>query len=171
MDDDASLARRAAAGDVGAFSALVERHERGLRNFLDRLSGGTGAGDDLAQEAFIRAWRSAQSFRGEGSYRAWLYRIGWRVFLSSRSSARPDVEFDPGTHGGSYAPEPGARIDLERGFALLPDRERAAAILCFGEGYSHSEAAAVLGLPLGTVKSLAARAKTKLMRHLEPDNG
>jgi len=52
----------------------------------------------------------------------------------------------------------------------LSDRERAAAILCFAEGCSHSEAAVALGLPLGTLKSLAARARAKLLSSLEPDH-
>ena len=67
MDEDDRLARLAAAGDTAAFAALVERHERSLRNFLGRLD--PAAGDDLAQETFIRAWRSARSFAGRG--RGW----------------------------------------------------------------------------------------------------
>jgi RNA polymerase sigma-70 factor (ECF subfamily) len=60
-----------------------------------------------------------------------------------------------------------ARIDIDRALARLPGRERAAALLCFGEGYSHGEAAAILELPLGTLKSVAARAKAALARELE----
>lgn len=166
MDDDAGLARLAAGGDAAAFETLVGRHERGIRNFLGRLS--PHAGDDLAQDTFIRAWRSARSFSGQGSYRSWLYRIAWRVFLTSRASARDHVLFDAEAHGGSHWPEPGAAIDVARAMTGLSDRERAAAILCFAEGCSHSEAALALGLPLGTVKSLAARARSKLLSSLEP---
>ena len=64
-------------------------------------------------------------------------------------------------------PSPHVRIDIDRALASLPERERAAALLCLGEGWSHSEAAQILGLPLGTLKSLVARARTKLAVMLE----
>ncbi len=168
MDDDDRLARLAAAGDTTAFAALVGRHERGIRNFLARVAG-EGA-DDLAQETFIRAWRSARSFRGHGSYRAWLYRIAWRVFLSSRGSLRTSVPFEADAHGGSHWPDVAMGLDIERAMSGLSERERAAAVLCFAEGCSHSEAATALDLPLGTVKSLTARARAKLISSLEPND-
>lgn len=165
MRDERALARLAADGDVSAFTELVERHERGLRNFLERLA--PAFGDDLAQESFLRAWRSASSWRGESSYRAWLYRIGWRVFLNHRETIRATIPFDPETHGGAHEPELAAAIDLRRALDPLSDRERAAAILCFGDGCSHSEAAAVLKMPLGTLKSVVARARAKMIERLE----
>ncbi len=168
MADEWALARSAAGGDVRAFTELVERHERGLRNFLDRLA--PGFGDDLAQESFLRAWRSASSWRGESSYRAWLYRIGWRVYLSHRETIRSTVPFDPEVHGCAFEADPAAAVDLKRALAQLSDRERAAAILCFGDGCSHSEAAAVLGMALGSLKSVVARARAKLIDRLEAGN-
>lgn len=168
MDEDDGLALLAAGGDTAAFAALVRRHERGVRNFLGRIA--LESADDLAQETFVRAWRLARSFGGRGSYRAWLYRIAWRVFLSSRTARRPDIPFDADAHGPSHWPDATLGIDIERAMRGLSDRERAAAVLCFAEGCSHSEAATALGLPLGTVKSLAARARAKLISSLEPDD-
>lgn len=165
MDDDETLAHLAAGGDTAAFEQLVRRHEGGVRNFLRKLA--RDRTDDVAQETFIRAWRLAYSFRGRGSYRAWLYRIAWRAFLSSRKPT-PVHDYDPPPE--SHCPDPATGIDIERAMSTLSDRERAAAILCFAEGCSHSEAAMVLQLPLGTVKSLAARARTKLVSYLEPDD-
>jgi RNA polymerase sigma factor (sigma-70 family) len=162
---DDELARQAAAGDVAAYAALVRRHERRVRAFLGRLTRGDGA-DDLAQETFLQAWRMAGRFRGEGSYEGWLLRIAWRLFLSSlrrrreEAGERPEVA-DPAAADGD------ARIDVERALARLPARERAAALLCLGEGYSHSEAAAILELPLGTLKSIVARARSALAQALE----
>jgi RNA polymerase sigma factor (sigma-70 family) len=147
----------------------VRRHERRVRSFLARLTRGDGA-DDLAQETFLQAWRSAGDWRGEGSYEGWLLRIAWRRFLCSRrgrreeAAAAPDERAAPGG-----APE--ARLDIERALAALPARERAAALLCYAEGYSHGEAAAIMELPLGTLKSLAARAKAALARHLTEEDG
>jgi RNA polymerase sigma-70 factor (ECF subfamily) len=164
VDDDETLAHLAAGGDRAAVEQLVRRHEGGVRNFLRKLA--RDGSDDIAQETFIRAWRLAHSFRGRGSYRAWLYRIAWRAFLSSRRPA--PVRDDPSPEW--HCPDPATGIDIERAMSGLSERERAAAILCFAEGCSHSEAAAVLGLPLGTVKSLAARARAKLVSYLEPDD-
>lgn len=165
MEGDESLAKRAAAGDVAAYTALVRRHERRVRAFLGRLTRGDGA-DDLAQETFLKAWRVLGDFRGEGSFEGWLLRIAWRLFLTSRRSRReapvdaPDG-VDPRVEDGN------SRIDVERALARLPARERAAALLCLGEGYSHGEAAAIMEVPLGTLKSLVARARAALARALE----
>jgi len=165
VEGDELLAARAAAGDVAAFTELVRRHERRVRGFLTRLTRGDGA-DDLAQETFLKAWRVAGAFRGEGSYQGWLLRIAWRLFLSSRRRRHEEpVEADD--RRAADMGDPDARIDVDRALAALPDRERAAALLCLGEGYSHSEAAAILELPLGTQKSVVARAKAELVRRLE----
>jgi RNA polymerase sigma-70 factor (ECF subfamily) len=165
VEGDEALARRAAAGDVAAFTALVRRHERRVRAFLVRLTRGDGA-EDLAQETFLKAWRMAASWRGEGSYEGWLLRIAWRLFLSRRRARREEPVETPelGESGGT---DQEVRIDVERALAALPARERAAALLCLGEGYSHSEAAAILDLPLGTLKSILARARASLARALE----
>jgi RNA polymerase sigma factor (sigma-70 family) len=169
VEGDESLAKRAAAGDVAAYSALVRRHERRVRAFLVRLTRGDGA-DDLAQETFLKAWRVVGDFRGEGSFEGWLLRIAWRLFLTGRRSRRePPVEV-PVEGDGSADPaseDRDSHIDVERALARLPERERAAALLCLGEGYSHSEAAAIMDIPLGTLKSLVARARAALARALE----
>lgn len=156
------MARQAAAGDAAAFSALVRVHERRVRGFLRRLCGETLA-EDLAQSCFIKAWRSAASYRGEGSYEGWLLRIAWTQFLTDRR--RQHVMEPVAEYPGS--PGPHVRIDIDRALASLPERERAATVLCLGEGWSHGEAAQILGIPLGTLKSLVARGRAKLAVMLE----
>lgn len=113
----------------------------------------------------MKAWRLAGSYRGEGSYEGWLLRIAWRLFLSDRRGRRTEVGLDEAEPAPAGAPD--AVIDVNRALARLPDRERAAALLCLGEGWSHGEAASILGLPLGTLKSIVARARAELVRHLE----
>ena len=108
----------------------------------------------------------ASGWRGEGSYEGWLLRIAWRTFLSDRRGRREHDELQE-EHFGGAATDPDAAIDVNRALDRLGDRERAAATLCLGEGYSHGEAAAIMGVPLGTLKSLVARAKAQLIRHLE----
>jgi RNA polymerase sigma-70 factor (ECF subfamily) len=166
-EDDTALAADAAAGDVAAFTVLVRRHERRVRSFLARLCRSAEAADDLAQETFLQAWRMAASFRGEGSYQGWLLRIAWRRFLTQARAGRLEPLAAPAEAEPPPVPDPGAAIDLSRALAALDPRERAAALLCFGEGCSHQEAAAILELPLGTLKSLAARARTRLAAHLK----
>lgn len=166
--DDSALAQRAAAGDAAAFTALVRRHEGAVRRFLTRLARGDSA-DDLAQETFLKAWRNAGDWRGKGSYRGWLLRIAWTQFLSmqragGRRSAREQAAHEPDDRS-AYNPD--AAIDVGRALAGLGERERAAALLCFGEGCSHTEAAEIMRIPLGTLKSIVARARTALAAQLE----
>jgi len=166
-DDDRALAARAAEGDVAAFSLLVARHERKVRAFLSRLCRGSALADDLAQDTFLQAWRMAGAFRGEGGYRGWLMGIAWRRFLSETRRRGWETQAAQQGPEPQFTPEPGMGLDVSRALARLEPRERAAALLCFAEGCSHSEAAVILGVPLGTLKSLAARARLKLTTDLE----
>lgn len=163
---DTVLAARAADGDTAAFTVLVRRHERRVRAFLARLCR-SGEADDLAQETFVQAWRMARAYRGEGSYQAWLLRIAWRRFLSAARSRRPELPAEPDSADIPPQAHPGAGMDITRAWAPLGPRARATALLCFSEGYSHTEAAGILQLPLGTVKSLAARARAQLAAALK----
>lgn len=168
MADESGLARQAAAGDAAAFAALVRLHEARVRRFLARLT--REGADDLAQEVFIKAWRMRAAWREEGSYGGWLMRIAWTTFLSVRrsDSRRQERDFQAWEAAeGRRAAEPGLAIDIGRALAGLDDRERAAAMLCFAEGYSHSKAARILDLPLGTLKSIVARARAQLVASLE----
>jgi len=165
MDQDSELARRAAAGDAAAFSALVRAHEAGIRRFLRRLAGESG--DDLAQETFLTAWRLAGDYRGEGRYRAWLMRIAWTSFLGAHRAGHRRKAREADLPPPQPSSNPDLAIDLERVLAALGERERAAALLCFGEGCSHAEAAGIMGLPLGTLKSIVARARAALVEKLE----
>jgi RNA polymerase sigma factor (sigma-70 family) len=165
-DDDASLSRLAAAGDRRAFHQLVLRHEARLRGFLGRVAGGA-EGDELAQEALLRAWQRGRDYRGDGSWFGWVAGIGWRLFLDRRRRAARQAGWLAIEHAEvatSMAAESGAALDLARLFGQLGDAERAALTLCLGHGHSHAEAAAILGLPLGTVKSLVLRGRDKLQR-------
>lgn len=132
---------------------------------LRRLAGDSA--DDLAQETFLAAWRSAASWRGEGSYFAWLARIAWRRFLSSRRRERPTEQLD----GADLAIQPDAphRSAIDQAMGQLSDRERMAATLCFAQGCPHPEAAAIMDIPLGTLKSLVSRARSKLIHCLEDE--
>lgn len=159
------MVRRAARNDLTAFAALVRVHEGPLRRYLTRLAGEEG--DDLAQETLLAAWRALGQWRGEGSFGAWLRTIATRRFLDRERRrsivTRPIEEIDE----PACNDRPDQRLAIDRVLALLSARERAVALLLFAEGHSHGEAAAMLGLPLGTLKSIAARARAALIPLLE----
>ncbi|HEU0135063.1 MAG TPA: RNA polymerase sigma factor [Allosphingosinicella sp.] len=169
---DETLAAAAARGDGAAFEALVRRHERVVRGFLARLAGSDRA-DDLAQETFLTAWTKGAAFTGEGRYKGWLLRIGWRTFLmDSRGRGRRL----PSYAGTGEAPEQADRSDAERdlivedALARLKEADRAAVVLCLVLGHSHREAAEILNMPLGTLKTRVARGSAQLLELLGDDD-
>jgi RNA polymerase sigma factor (sigma-70 family) len=159
------LARQAAAGDLAAFGVLVRSHEASLRRYTRRLAGDEG--DDIAQDALLAAWRALGQWRGDGSFAGWLRRIATRRYLDRQRRAAPRSfdELDPALGAPDCGPD--RRLAVDRALGSLRPRERAAALLVFGEGHSHAEAAAMLGLPLGTLKSIVARARAALIPLLE----
>ena len=157
-------------GDESAYAVLVARHQEFLRHFLRRLTAGDhAAADDLAQEAFLRAWQKLEMYRGEAPWRTWLCGIGYRLFLGRMRRREPLDRADelPADRDETapFAP-PELAMDLEAAMAQLSAPERAAITLCFQSGCSHEEAAAALALPLGTLKTHILRAKEKLRRSL-----
>ena len=155
-DEDLALSRRAAAGDSAAFAMLVGKYEAPLRAFLVRLAG-VEVADDIAQEAFLRAWRSAGQYDGRARYSTWLTRIAWRCRLDELRRRRPSAE----TSNEAVATSAGQSAEVGDMLARLSETERAALILCEGHGWTHAEAAELLDAPLGTLKSTVARAKAK----------
>lgn len=137
-----------------------------MRAFLSRAAGCDA--DDLAQEAFVRAWQRAGEYRGQGSYAAWVMGIGWRLFLDQRRAARRRAEMAARDEAAAMSIDPrpasDAAIDAERLLTVLSPQERAALTLCFGHGWSHGEAADILGVPLGTLKSLVLRGRAKAQK-------
>jgi RNA polymerase sigma-70 factor (ECF subfamily) len=153
-EEDLALSRRAAGGDSTAFAMLVEKHERPLRAFLARTIGADLA-DDIAQDAFFKAWRAAGQYDGRARYSTWLTRIAWRCRLDRLRTERDE-------RGAEEAARDSAdKLEVEDMLARLSESERAALVLCGGHGWTHAEAAELLALPLGTLKSTVARAKDK----------
>ena len=171
-DEDWALNQRVAGGDRAAFQLLVLRHEGRLRAFLARAAGCDA--DDLAQEAFVRAWQRAGDYRGQGSYAAWIMGIGWRLFLDQRRTARRREALSAGDDASAATdprPASDASIDADRLLASLSPQERAALTLCFGHGWSHGEAAEIMGVPLGTLKSLVLRGRAKAQKMMGEGGG
>jgi RNA polymerase sigma-70 factor (ECF subfamily) len=168
---EGQLVARAAAGDGNAFAELVRAHQGYLRKLLGRVCRGDQArADDLAQEAFVRAWRALPKFRGEARFRTWLTRLAY----SSLSAERPSlpqhskVSDEAGElgHHSDFAPGADWRIDLDRALSSLSEPQRHALLLTYCADLSHTEAAQVLGWPLGTLKTQVLRARLRLREQL-----
>jgi RNA polymerase sigma factor (sigma-70 family) len=167
-DPDALLCRRAAGGDRAAFRQLVELYEQRLRAFLAHAAGRELA-DELAQDAFVKVWQALPGFRGESRFSSWICAIGWRCFIDRRRRERSEGRLREAAADSAErqaAAPTGERLDLARALARLDPVERAALVLCDGHGWSHSEAADILRMPLGTLKGTVRRAKQKCREYL-----
>jgi RNA polymerase sigma factor (sigma-70 family) len=151
------------------FAPLVEAHQQAVRAFLRRLCGDPAEADDLAQEVFIAAWTSLDSFRRGADFRLWLYGIAYRKFQANRRAAgrrRKREAFVAEIAETVAAPDADARLDLQKAMMALSEPRRAAVALCLAAGVSHGDAAALLALPLGTVKAHVERGRAKLLSML-----
>jgi len=179
LPGDAELVGRALArDDRHAFAELVRRNQGKVRALLRRLTRGNDAlADDLAQEAFVLAWRRLEQFRGDAKFSTWIYRIAYNCFLAHARSAAPECPLEADAAEAEPAPSPAPRmdlrLDLDRAMRALSEPERAAIIQCYYQDLSHEEAAYVLNLPLGTLKTHVLKAKQKLKGALlswQPEN-
>lgn len=162
----------ACRGDDGAFSGLVRLRQTWIRGLLRRWSGDSQLADDLAQEAFVRAWKHLGRLESPGAFGGWLRQIALNVWLehARRRNILLDElrDGDDAGAGEAAVADAGQAIDLERALGALRPPERVCIVLCLREGMSHSEVARATGLPLGTVKSHVARGTAKLRALLEP---
>ena len=168
---DLELVALAVAGDRPAFGELVRRHGSAVRALLRRMGAATHLADDLAQDAFLAAFEQITEFRGEGTFQSWVKRIAARAYVKRwRRDARENLKAEAPVSSAS-SPDPGRLIDLDEALASLSAPERMCVSLCYGAGMSHSEAAAALNAPLGTVKSHVKRGMDKLRLRLAPGRG
>ena len=179
-DDDVSdvdLLGRAGRGDADAFATLMRRHEQRMFAMALRILGNRTDALDATQEAFISAFRRAQSFRGEAAVGTWLYRIGINAchdFLRKRKrwTAQDDVDEieSPASREGAVDDRVAARLDLQEALAKLPDEYRDAVVMHDLGGIPYEEIAALTGVMIGTVKSRISRGRRKLAELLEPES-
>lgn len=163
--DQALVTRIRLNGDRRAFEQLVRRNQGMVRAQLRRLLHGDDASaDDLAQETFMLAWRNLDQFRGEARFSSWLYRIAYTCFLQVRRTPMRHENVDDETLETLRAPRHAIdlKLDLEHAMQRLSGAEQVVILHCVQMGLSHEEASYVLAMPLGTVKTHAARGKAKL---------
>jgi RNA polymerase sigma-70 factor, ECF subfamily len=176
-NDDGQLVQRARAGDVQAFASLVEIHQRFVYNLALRALGDPGEAEDLAQEAFLRAWKGLPAFQGQAQFRTWLYRIVVNLCFNRLPGLRRQLnelavedaeetlpEMDPGPLAGIEAAE--RRAFLQAQIAGLPEGYRVMLALRFQQDLPYEEIARLLEIPLGTVKTGIFRARSRLREAL-----
>jgi RNA polymerase sigma-70 factor (ECF subfamily) len=167
---DADLLHRHIGGDQQAFSEIVRRHRDRMWAVALRTLGDPDEAADAVQDAFVSAYRKAKSFRGEAAVTTWLHRIVVNACLDRmrRKSVRPvaDDELIEAAERDTPLPDhTGDRevsMEVTAALKLLPADQRAALVLVDMMGYSVDDAAAVLHVPGGTVKSRCARGRAKL---------
>jgi RNA polymerase sigma-70 factor, ECF subfamily len=167
-DEDSREIGRFLDGDEAAFERIVVRYETRVRNLAASILRDRSLAEDVAQEAFLTAYRKAASFRGEGSFRSWLFRIAVRGAQDEirKRARRGEVELEDDREPQSEA---GFDRGLELGRALEKVRPeyRAVMILREVEGLSYREIADALNWPMGTVETRIHRARLELKELLQ----
>ena len=174
-DSDADLLRRHVAGDPLAFATLFRRHRDRLWALALRTLGDREEAADALQEAMLAAHRGAAGFRGEAAATSWLHRIVVNACLdrARRNAARSATPLDPRSlaeavaslrrdSAAHQAPERAEHAELLAALRGLPAEQAAAVVLVHLEGYSVAEAASMLQVAEGTVKSRCARGRARL---------
>ncbi|MEU9861686.1 RNA polymerase sigma factor SigM [Streptomyces sp. NPDC047971] len=183
---DQELLARHVAGDPDAFGELVRRHRDRLWAVALRTLGDREEAADAVQDALVSAFRAAHTFRGQSAVTTWLHRITVNACLdrarktASRKTSPMDdtARFEQLLEPAESAEAPAERQDLHRevlaALAKLPEDQRAALVLVDMQGYPVAEAARILDVPTGTVKSRCARGRARLLPmviHLRADTG
>lgn len=170
---DEDLVRRFLSGDRAAFAALVERHERRVYNLALRMTGREEDARDATQDAFLTVLRKLSSFRGEAAFTTWLHRVTVNAcydLLRKRQRAPVLDRGDEDLPTREPPPSPdhadvsALSIDVQRALLEVPEEFRAVMILHDVQDMRQDEVAAVLGVPVGTVKSRLHRGRIALAR-------
>lgn len=179
MDDDLEIVNRVKAGDSAAFSELVHKYKKPILNLIYRLMGSADEAEDLAQEAFLRAYRGLSKFEARAKFFTWLYRIAMNVALRARKrrsrysfeSLEQKVENGSSEMRRAIATSSGPSSKMEKremqeivkkAIGQLPDEQRSVVILYRYENLSYEEISKVLNVSLPAVKSRLHRARKNL---------
>jgi RNA polymerase sigma-70 factor (ECF subfamily) len=183
LPSDADLLRAHVEGDPAAFAELVRRHRDRLWAVALRTIGDREEAADAVQDALLSAHRAAARFRGDSAVTTWLHRIVVNACLDRmrRRQAHPTVPLPDGGHFDDArvnGPEPAAPVQdhdtalvVRQALAGLPADQRAAIVLIDVQGYAVAEAAVILGVAEGTIKSRCARGRARMaitLGHLRP---
>ena len=178
MKNDAERLERAAAGDRRAFDRFVEDPAGAVLRYIRTRTGDVTVAEDALQETFIAAWRSAHTFRGDDSARAWLLAIARNAVHRQhrRPAGAPDAfeSLEAAAVQAGWGRDPdeawtdriAAGQVVERGFDALSPDDREVLVLRDLEGFRNEEVAELLGLSVAAVKSRVHRARLRFMEHV-----
>jgi RNA polymerase sigma-70 factor (ECF subfamily) len=183
---DQQLVERAQRGDKRAFDLLVSKYQRKLGRLLSRFIRDPAEIEDVAQEAFIKAYRALPSFRGDSAFYTWLYRIGintaknYLVAMGRRAPTTTEFDseeaetFDDADHLRDVNTPEAELLSKEiaetvnNSMSDLPEELRTAITLREIEGLSYEEIATIMNCPIGTVRSRIFRAREAIAENLRP---
>jgi RNA polymerase sigma-70 factor (ECF subfamily) len=167
-DIDERLVERFKRGDEAAFEELVHRHRERIYRAAWRVAGDHAEADDLAQESFLRAYRSLSGFRGESRFLTWMMRILMNLALSRRGSRRFTVPLEEARHVGmgEGAGESALRRQVREAVGRLPSRQRQVLLLKVYEQMKFTEVAEAMGISVGTAKATFFQAVRGLRKRL-----
>jgi RNA polymerase sigma-70 factor (ECF subfamily) len=182
LENEAELVRRAQKGDDAAFEMLVSEYQSFAFNLALRVLGNEQEAEDMAQEAFVRAWLALPAFRGQAKFGTWLYRIVTNLCYNRLPGLRREFaaigEEDILAHPDGRTGNVSDRLEnrerrewLHRQIDLLPEAYRLLLSLRYQQGLPYEEIASVTGQPLGTVKTGLFRAKERLRSALQAQEG
>jgi RNA polymerase sigma factor (sigma-70 family) len=170
--DDAALLGRVARGDSGALTRLYEAHGGRLFGYLLRLAGDRMTAEEILQDTMLAVWRSAGTYAGGSAVTTWLFGVARRQAYNRLRLAPPPApsepvdRADPGPGPDELAIAAAGGTPVAGAIGLLPDHHREVIGLVFVAGLPLADVAAVLGVPVGTVKSRLHHARAALARTL-----
>ncbi|AGA29991.1 sigma-70 family RNA polymerase sigma factor [Singulisphaera acidiphila] len=179
-DDDKSLIDACRAGNTEAFGVLVTRYQDRLYPTIFRLTGCADEARDLLQDAFLRAFEKLDRFHGESLFYTWIYRIAVNLALSGRRRRRPVLRLNRDSGSASIEPaydvaesDPSAPLQRAERDRMIQDAlnalaadHRAVVVMKEFDGLQYEEIAAMLEIPIGTVRSRLHRARCELRDRL-----
>jgi RNA polymerase sigma-70 factor, ECF subfamily len=175
IDWEGALVERARAGDARAFERLYREHVGRVYGLCLRMTREPHLAEDCTQETFINAWRALGQFETRSSLSTWLHRIAVNVTLGKRRKA---ARYEPAVEEGEESSEPEWTLEtpvevdeIEAAIGALPEGARDALVLHALYGYSHTEAAGMLGVAEGTCKAQLHRARKLLRERLNVEVG
>ncbi|MDE0062705.1 MAG: RNA polymerase sigma factor RpoE [Gammaproteobacteria bacterium] len=184
-DNDRELVRRFKGGDQAAFELLFTRYQHKVLGLIGRHLNDPDEVQDVAQEAFVRAFRALPRFRGESAFYTWLYRIALnttRNHVAARNRRPPPTDIDvadarlmDGVDTLRDDEDPLAALsrdelssEIRQAIGALPDDQRSAVILREMDGLSYDQIAEVMHCPVGTVRSRIFRAREAIDKRIRP---
>lgn len=185
LERDRALIKRIQQGDVAAFNDLIVKYERIVFNFAYRLTQNYDDANDVAQDAFIRAYNAIASFRGDSAFSTWIFRITTNVFLDERKKRKSHPQQSLDEFASQEEQREGMQVEdptpgpeqivtlterqriLVKAIQSLPEHQKAMVVLYHLHQKSYEEIAAVFDLPIGTVKSRLNRARLSMKENLK----